>query len=226
MVQLVHRRARPPNVEDPQAAVYTACVEQLRNLTHPPKWVYFVDGDEFLVLRKHATVTDFLVEELDQKGGGSLQISWLVFGTANRTKYDPAPVLKRFQWRLPEPHLNTKSIVVLDHLESVTNPHYVNLKKGYRRKAMDGRWKEPSINGAKCCLPPERRNTSVAAIHHYRIKSLEEFHYRRCVRGRIYKQAKLKSFCHLETPPGDVYDDIAWEIMKRNNPKYHTFDEK
>ncbi|KAL3917838.1 MAG: hypothetical protein SGILL_004522, partial [Bacillariaceae sp.] len=225
-VHVVHRL--PPSNKDEakhvQRIVYNECADELRNLTIPPKWVMFLDGDEFLVVRNssHVHLTDFLEKYVPD---GALQISWLVFGTANETHYKPLPVLKRFQWREPVPNINTKTIAVLEHLEDAINPHYVQLKKGYKRRAMDQRSAEPNFGGAQCCLPESRRDTSVAAIHHYKYKSAEEFHYRRCVRGRIYKHVQY-SFCkENDLPPGDVFDDSAWEIMKQNNPTYRKFDE-
>lgn len=206
-----------------QEVVYSSCVDRLLNRTDPPTWVMFLDGDEFLVLRQHANVTAFVQQHLPK--GGALQISTVDFGTANLTNYEPVPVLKRFPWRRAEPHHNTKTIVVLEHLQAVTNPHYVLVKPGYKRHAMDGRPKEPSLGGAWCCLPLERHDTSVAAIHHYKYKSIEEHYYRRCVRGRIYKDYEF-SFCGQDTWPGEVYDDTAWDILKRHHPKYRIFDDE
>ena len=223
-VQLKHRILS--NDVGVQEEVYSECVHELRNLTHPPKWVMFLDGDEFLVFRngQYTRVTDFLD---DYVTSGSLQISWLVFGTSNKTQYEPKPVTQRFKYRTREPDKGTKTVAVLDHIEKVTNPHYVILKRGYKRKAMDGLQKEVSFGGAHCCLPLGRRNTTIVAVHHYRYKSLEEFHYRRCVRGRIYKRdSKMeKAFCTQTTYPGEVYDDLAWETLKRNVPKYEKYSE-
>lgn len=204
-----------------QEKVYNNCANELRALPDPPKWVMFLDGDEFLVLRNggkknYTTVTDFLEDHVKR---GALQISWLVFGTGNQTNYTAEPVTKRFKYRLDEPAEQTKTVVVLDHLREVVNPHYVNVKKGYKSVAIKD--KRPANRaGARCCLPPHRRDTSVVAVHHYKTKSYEEFYYKSCVRGRIYKHVTSK--CKEVQQPiiGEVYDDVAWEALKRNVPKY------
>jgi hypothetical protein len=67
--------------------------------------------------------------------------------------------------------------VVLDHLKDVLDPHYVNLKDGYHRREM---------GGALFRKDGWKRNTSFAAIHHYKFKiEVEEFSYKRCGRGWI-----------------------------------------
>ena len=52
--------------------------------------------DEFLVLKKHNTLNDFLEQHLRK---GSLAISWFIFGTGFRDTYAPLPVTKRFLYR-------------------------------------------------------------------------------------------------------------------------------
>ena len=56
----------------------------------------FFDVDEYLVLKKHDTVDDFLRDHLR---GGALQISWYIFGTNSRDMYSTLPVTKRFTLR-------------------------------------------------------------------------------------------------------------------------------
>ena len=55
------------------------------------KYMAFFDVDEFLVLKKHTTVNEFLEIHLPM---GSLAISWYIFGTGYRDLYAPLPVTK------------------------------------------------------------------------------------------------------------------------------------
>ena len=48
-------------------------------------WAAFIDIDEFLVMRKHRHVADFLEEYCE---AGAVLLSWLVFGTSNNTEYE------------------------------------------------------------------------------------------------------------------------------------------
>lgn len=80
-------------------------------------YMAFFDVDEFLVLKKHDTVDEFLQQHLTE---GSLAISWHIFGTGFRDLYTPLPVTKRFMYRDGvHPHdrhqqaFNVKSILKL-----------------------------------------------------------------------------------------------------------------
>jgi hypothetical protein len=172
----------------------------------------FVDGDEFLTLRdgSYAHVTDFLTDHLTV---GALQISWLVFGTGNQTKYLDEPVTKRFQYRSEKPHMATKTVAVLDDIQRM-EVHYAILNK-HRNKRIGMGGRRVGIAGALCCL--KDGDTSVAAVYHYKYKSEEEFYRKSCIRGRI-NTAPTK--CGEDFRVGEVFDDTAWQMLKRNVPKY------
>lgn len=228
-VRLFHKVL--PNAHDNQQRTYTECVQDLRNLTNPPKWVMFIDADEYLVFQnvtQYDTVTNFFQQYVPN---GALQISWIIFGTANETKYRPEPVTKRFQYRVKGPHAAggfTKTIAVLDHIDYVLNPHEVilnevALKEGHRRIAMDGL----EITTAMLHRSRRLRATDIIALYHYQYKSLEENHIRRCIRGYKHKSSRMKerALCKMSTTPGSVFNNLAWETLKRNVPKYRTYDE-
>jgi hypothetical protein len=198
-----------------QEQTYDMAVKRLRTLKNPPRWVMISDGDEFLVFRdgSYDNVNDFFSDHVKS---GSLQISLLIFGTSNQTAYRDEPVTKRFQYRMATPHINTKLVVVLDHLEKVTSPHYVQLKDGYKRRGMGGA--KVGMGGALCCIDPRKSKTSVAAFHHYKTKSEEEFNFKNCVRGRNNRNAKRH--CGAKPQVGEVFDDTAWQFLKNHVPKY------
>lgn len=56
----------------------------------------FIDVDEFLVLKQHDTIDEFLSMHLPK---GALAISWHIFGTGYTDNYTPLPVTKRFMYR-------------------------------------------------------------------------------------------------------------------------------
>lgn len=188
--------------------------------------VMLIDTDEYLVFQnvsQYDTVTDFLQEYVPK---GALQISWITFGTANETKYRPEPVLKRFRYKVAGQDSGdgfTKTVAVLDHIDDVKNPHYVVCKPGYSRITMDG-----NAIGKTAIIPRSRRKhkTDVVALYHYRYKSIEENHVRRCVRGDIYKFTKAGEMliCGWDTAPCNAYDDSAWQTLKKNVPKYRIYD--
>jgi hypothetical protein len=212
-IHLIHRVL--PDTGSVQELVYGECLERLRALPIPPKWVMVLDGDEFLVFRSkdkpYANVVEFLQEHLQS---GSLQISWIVMGSANETTYRDEPVTKRFQYATTT-RKETKAVAVLDHIVG-WKVHYVFHKPGYGAIGMGGR--RVGMNGALCCI--HDGDVSVAAVYHYKYKSEEEFNFKLCTRGDIYKF--LKSTCPAIPEAGTVYDDLAWQAMTRVNPKYAT----
>jgi hypothetical protein len=72
---------------------YHMCASEFKN---DHAYMAFFDVDEFLVLKKHDNVDDFLRDHLPK---GALQISWYIFGTNLRGMYSPLPVTKRFTLR-------------------------------------------------------------------------------------------------------------------------------
>jgi hypothetical protein len=167
--------------------------------------------------KKHENATVFLQQHVPS---GALHINWLIFGTGNQTHYRDEPVTSRFRWRLPQIDILTKTVVVLEDAVSM-DVHFATLKEGAPRKAM-GRGVFMRA-GPPCCVKV-RSDTSVAAIHHYKFKSMEEWYNKTCLRGMLNPNRGQFMKCNKPTEPGKVYDDSAWKIMLRNVPKYAVYD--
>lgn len=208
-----------------QYNTYTACVESLRKLSNPPRWVAFFDVDEFLVLPHHANVTAFLHDYLHE---GALLLNMLTFGTSNETAYRAEPVVKRFTHRQGF-EINAKTIGILDHIEAqqihepeLYKEHNVLIRMGGGNASQD-------VYEGETKVYPGR--TAPAFLHHYAYKSKEEFYHRRCrlpgraIQGQRKEYAVLyKAFwslrCHEEVVAGATFDDSAWQTLKQNVPKY------
>jgi len=72
---------------------YHMCASEHKN---DHKFMAFWDVDEFLVLKKHATIDEMLKKHLKD---GSLTINQYIFGTGSTDNYGPMPVTKRFMNR-------------------------------------------------------------------------------------------------------------------------------
>lgn len=78
-----------------QARAYNHCVKSYAAPRHDD-WVAFFDIDEFLVLKNHRSVPEFLRDHAPVRG--SVAINWLMFGTSNRThRHIGAPITWQFQ---------------------------------------------------------------------------------------------------------------------------------
>ena len=220
-----------------QIRVYNKCAKQAIEDGH--KWAAFIDLDEFIVLKKHRNIVDFLTEYCDS---GAIVLSWIIFGSGNHTEYEPIPVTKRFQYYAPDDKANhfVKSIVRLEDLISVGTPHWVNVRNETTSRTTGGLvftyprlkpihlWKE------------EERQSDVAVIHHYRYKSMQEYVKKRargwsvdtkCQCRQNGEEACRECYESLvknatenamnnPIPSGTVYDDSAWLFLKKNVPKY------
>ena len=126
-------------------------------------WAAFFDVDEFLVLKKHKSVNDF-IEEF--KNENYLAINWVFFGNNNHTKVENNnySVLSRFTKRQIEPNIHIKSIFKLDKNHRFEYPH--NLK--------NIPWS--TTNGIKGKGPFNHSpDISVVQLNHYYSKTFEEY---------------------------------------------------
>ena len=145
---------------------------------HPdeaPDFVGFLDADEFLFLKRHATVQEFLgSEEFAERSGVGL--AWRMFGNCGLTMYDPRPVVERF----PTPatgstHALFKSFVRPLEVRGINNPHFFYTTRGTVNASNS---KTLTIAEDPCDDAGD-----VAVLHHYFTKSFQEF-LQKCKRGR------------------------------------------
>lgn len=208
---------------------YHMCVAEHKNdHTH----MAFFDVDEFLVLKKHSTIDQFLQQHLVR---GALAISWHIFGTGFTSTYGPLPVTKRFMYRdgvtkHDRHHVwhNVKSILKLsDYGGYPQSPH--SMKTNRKTAGSDKAWIDTNgkSNFDNIGASNFDRPVDVAVIHHYKYLSPKEFYWKSCVRKTVddkFKDCdKLKS--KAKEYNGRVYDDSAWQALKRNVPRYAMFDE-
>ncbi len=76
-----------------QVPAFKDCTREYA-LRNGHRWVAHFDADEFLVLRNHSNVVDFLQ---DYCKNGAVSLNWQVMTWNNELQYRPQPVVKRFQ---------------------------------------------------------------------------------------------------------------------------------
>lgn len=186
------------------------------------RWLAFIDIDEFLVLKKHANVIDFLEQHCET---GALSVNWFIFGPNGRRVYQPLPVTLRFVYRQAGTNQHVKSFVNIQDLplnrsEFKVTAHFPTLLKPGKQ--------QQDTNGATFYGPFNPGGpTDVAVIHHYLTKSIKEYWYKSCVRGRADASGPMKyNHCNQTIPQdGTVYDPSAWDFLKDNAPEYAFFEE-
>lgn len=131
-------------------------------------WAAFLDVDEFLVLKKHNNVKDFI---LDYANEDAIGVNWVFFGDNGLNDENDFGVLNRFTKRQIGPNQHIKSIVKLKN----TNNMYVHNHSG---KCVDTNLKRIDNSPFNVDGPLD-----VAQINHYFVKTKNEF-IKKINRGR------------------------------------------
>ncbi len=144
-------------------------------------WLAFFDVDEFLILHRDATVGAFLGRFDDAVS--AVAVNWIVFGSGGETVYRACPVIERFTDALPPDARESRTVKAIGRRErlSGTGIHRVAVARG-RYVMPSGR--DAVFDGLTASIQPE---TEVAALHHYAVKSLQEFEEKRA-RGHANSQ--------------------------------------
>jgi hypothetical protein len=169
------------------------------------KWVAHIDIDEFIVLKKHANIIDFLNEYDDCD---SIALNWLMFGTSNEIQFRDEPITKRFRYCSKNVDIHYKCISKLKSIFQCVHSHRPMLNKG-------------SIYDTNRKIITDIFNPDgddlVACIHHYYTKSEEEFKSkieRRMVDEAPKRSTSLLDGVHLRD--NDVYNSDAWNFYSRH----------
>jgi hypothetical protein len=144
-------------------------------------WIVFFDADEFLVLHQDARIGDFLARLAPDVS--AVAVNWVVFGSGGQQHYRAAPVMERFTDALRAGAVQNRTVKAIGRRERLagTGIHRVSVAEG-RYVMPSGR--DAAFDGLTAVVAPE---VSVAALHHYAVKSAEEFAEKRA-RGHANSQ--------------------------------------
>lgn len=178
-------------------------------------WIGYFDADEFLLLRQDASIADFLGRFGDDVT--AIAINWVVFNSGGQERYRAAPVMERFteSLRRHDPHNRSMKSIGRRERLSGTGIHRVEVAEG--RYVSPSGWDAEFSNGQIM----RSIDTEVAVLHHYMVKSLEEFQEKRN-RGHANsqdaerKRTKLDSrFAEANAPGRANTDMLAWSGRMR-----------
>jgi hypothetical protein len=161
---LIHRRQVTPRDGSAQHIAYKDALKR-----SGADWMAFLDADEFLALKRDATVQDFMARFGAEVSG--VGVNWRVFGSAGKLRWEPGLVIERF------PRASVPQLEINHFVKSIVRPrdvvhmavHFAVLARGAYVDA-GGR---PFGSGA-----PDRTarvDYDVAQVNHYCVKSREEF---------------------------------------------------
>jgi hypothetical protein len=143
-----------------QLNAYNNCLEKYG---HETNWLIFVDGDEYILPKKHDNLKDFLNDYNDAYAIG---INWIMFGSSFHEKKQDGFLIDKYRMcdNSQNPHI--KTILKPQYTIKMTDPHTAQLIDD--TKYMDP--KKNIIHG------PFNKNETVdiIQINHYHGKSHEE----------------------------------------------------
>lgn len=140
-----------------QTKAYTDSLARIRE-----EWVAFIDGDEFIVLREHISVVDF-VQRFSRTD--MILLDWHLFGPNGHHDNPPGLVTRALTRRQRMPARMTKSITRVDAIGRINTPHLCRLKR-WRLWA-----RTVDANGRDYRPEPYPGKTDVAHINHYLCRS-------------------------------------------------------
>jgi len=169
------------------------------------KWAAFIDIDEFIVLKKHNYILDFLN---DYNNCNTVVLNWIMFGTSHLQDYSNEPVTKRFQLCSNKMDIHFKSICKLSSIQRYINPHRPLLRVGDIY--------DTNLN-IIMDYSNERGSTNIACIHHYYTKSENEFR-NKINRGRadIIEKRNLLELDHIHERNNDIHNSDAWDFYSKH----------
>jgi len=182
-----------------QIEAYNLCIAQYKN---KHKWCAFIDCDEFIVLKRHSNINEFL-KEYDNRN--SIALSWLMFGTSNEKVYRDEPVTSRFRFCSRMANQHFKCICKLSSITVFINPHrpYEMIYDTNGQQLFDNSNNKGPLD--------------IACIHHYYTKSEEEF-LKKINRGRadITEKKSVEELIEIHSKNNDVYNSDAWNFYSRH----------
>lgn len=145
----------PSGTKSPQMPIYNLF---LNTSGREYDWVMFLDVDEFLVLKKHNTVQEFLKGRTESFG-----VNWVLFGDNFLDDDGSDGVLRRFTKCQNKPNKHVKCFVKTgcpSEMETPHNPH--------------GQWRgsDGKLHTYAFCI---NGNTDEAQINHYFCKTRQEW---------------------------------------------------
>lgn len=136
-------------------------------------WIAYFDADEFLLLRQDESIADFL-GRFDEDVS-AVAINWVVFNSGGEEHYRARPVMERFTESLRRRDAHNRSMKSIGRRVKLSGTGIHRLEIG------DGRYVTPSGKDAEFVTGQIMRSVDleVAVLHHYMVKSLEEFEEKR-----------------------------------------------
>jgi len=133
--------------------------------------VAHIDIDEFIVLKRHENISDFIKEYIVGDCQG-IDINWRFFGSSGHTKKSQIPNTLRFTMCEKPGNMHIKTLFKKDYFLYFNSCHDVVFSQGYTKSTKNNIIEGPFNNDI---------DFETIQLNHYKCKTLPEF---KCIRNR------------------------------------------
>jgi FkbM family methyltransferase len=184
------------NGDDKQVPSYNHFIQNYKN---DYDYVAFFDCDEFLVLKKHKDIHDFIKEF----GGRNIAINWHHYGSNGKLKRENNSLLKQFTKRQSETNMHIKTILYLKIDSVMQLPHCPNTPTYDTNGKM--------ITGSFNPGGP----SDVAILNHYQDKTREDYEIKtkRGYADAVWREIRVEEWDERTNLYNDVEDLTALNFM-------------
>ncbi len=134
--------------------------EQITHVTH-------IDIDEFIVLKKHKNICDFILQYIVDDCQG-IAMNWRFFGSSGKTEKTDEPVTLRFTMCENMGNIHIKTLFRKEYFVKFCSCHDIALSAGHIKTTMGIIVQGPFNHVIDFC---------VIQLNHYKSKTLPEFRY-------------------------------------------------
>jgi len=189
------------NGEVKQVSAYNTFIDRFK---YDYDWAAFIDVDEFIVLKKHKNIKDFIKDYEDVEYG--IAVNWVLFGNNGHDDIadDNYSVLERFTKRQEGVNQHTKTILKLKYENiKMVDPHHPNTILY-----------DTNFNKVTSALNPNG-TIDVIQLNHYFCKTLKEFK-EKIERGRADIPTKRNLTDWDIHNSNEIDDFLALDFYKNN----------
>ena len=174
----------------PQIPVYNECIKEHGEEN---SWIGFIDSDEFLVLKKHNNIRDFM---MNYEEYGALSVCWYLFGNNGHLKKQKSIInsYTKRSWKSDA----YKTIVQPKTIKEYNIHNVSQHKEGYY--TVDE--KKCKVSGALV----KNESTEYIQLNHYVLRSLEDFEEKRERGGGTNPHGKNISYFETVNKISIIYD--------------------
>jgi hypothetical protein len=130
--------------------------------------VAHIDIDEYIVLKKHKNITDFINEYIIGDCAG-IGMNWRFFGSSNLKEKSDIPNTIRFTKCQEKGNPHVKTLFKVDLFKNYNSCHDIDTSNGYHVKSTNGSIIKGPFN--------HDIDFSIIQLNHYKCKTLPEFRY-------------------------------------------------